>query len=177
MTTLRDNLMTGDTYLTQHSDDPASDGAALDNAFLAIANILEPNANYAGTDEIDPDFLEIIIEHVGHPGLDVEPCDPQTAAEHIDARAKASGGRGWIHGIMSTDSEIDDRGGYMIVYSDRLNSDGEHEMLASVTVRRFSPGYPDMEAKIRIAPYCLPDELNKLRELCLEFLTERFLAI
>lgn len=94
--TLRDNLMTGDTYLTQHSDNPAADGAALDDAFLAIANILKPNAGYAGTDEITDGMLDLIFEHVGHPGLDAEPFDPQTAAEYIDSRAKSGGGRGWL---------------------------------------------------------------------------------
>lgn len=94
--TLRNNLMTGDTYLTQHSDDPAADGVALDDAFLAIANILEPDADYTDTDEVDPDLLETIIEYVGHPGLDAEPFNPRVAAEHIDRRAKSGGGRGWL---------------------------------------------------------------------------------
>lgn len=94
--TLRDDLMTGDTYLTQHGDDPASDGAALNDAFLEIANILEPEASYGDTDEIDPDLLEIIIESTGYPGLDEEPFKPQVAAEWIDRRAKSGGGSGWL---------------------------------------------------------------------------------
>lgn len=96
MPTLRENLMTGDTYLTQHSDDPSSDGAALDDAFLAIAQILEPDAGYTDTDEVDRDLLETIIEYVGHPGMDAEPFDPQMATANIDRRAKNSGGRGWL---------------------------------------------------------------------------------
>lgn len=88
---LYDNLTSGSSYMTQHSDDPAADGEIIYNNLTAVAEIL------FGEEYTDED-MEIIITDGGAGVFNVyDPeLDAEEAAKAVDARAKRSGGTGWM---------------------------------------------------------------------------------
>jgi len=85
------NLTSGSSYLTQQSEDPATDGQIIYDNLTATAEILFG-------DEYTDDQMEIIIDAVssGIDGFYDEDADPQELAEAVDARAKRRGGKGWL---------------------------------------------------------------------------------
>lgn len=88
---LHHNLTTGDSYLTQNSDDPETDGQIIYDNIEAVAEIL------FGDESTDEDY-EYLVDAVSGGFLNAyDPdFDPAEAAHKLDARAKARGGAGWL---------------------------------------------------------------------------------
>lgn len=91
MSTLRWNLESGSSYLTQESDDPAVDGKILADNFEAVADRL------FGEEYTDAD-MELILDVCGS---NPEPfyCADSTVDELatvVDAYVKRRGGKGWM---------------------------------------------------------------------------------
>ena len=85
------NLTSGSSYMTQYSDDPEAEGEIIYNNLTAVAEIL------FGEEYTDDDMEIVIVD--GGAGY-FNPYDPkldaEAAAKAVDARAKRSGGTGWL---------------------------------------------------------------------------------
>ena len=91
MTTLRYNLESGDSYLTQHSENPEVEGSILADNFEAVAERI------FGDTYTDQDMEYILTVCRSAPELFYEEgVDVEELAKLVDGYAKASGGKGWL---------------------------------------------------------------------------------
>ena len=85
------NLVSGSSYLTENSENPAVDGQIIYDNLVAVATRLFG-------DEYTDEDMELVITKLGNGTFDGydEDMDVEAAAQAINESAKRMGGKGWL---------------------------------------------------------------------------------